>query len=188
MRRLVAALSVTCGLTLGLPASGHPQHVEPTRAPDARAAAMPATLVGLWRARPDRVPLSEDSAWGPRATALRLAEMRLRSDGTGTITITRSVVNAAGRAFPGSRIIETAAFSIGSIEQPLGLRPRHTTTITRSERHYPDPPVVRVPIADLTINIYPPAAEAPDSVEIRFETFNGEGTFSDTLQRVRPPG
>lgn len=150
--------------------------------------AVPPSFVGLWRAPADRVPLSEDTVWGPRATAVRLAEMRIRGDGTGTITITRRVVNGAGRTLPGSRIIETAAFSIGSIEQPAGLRPRHATTIARSERHFPDPPVVRTPIDDLTLNIFPPTAEAQDTIEIRFETFDGESTFSDTLRRVRASG
>ncbi len=120
MRRLVAALPVAFGLMLGLPAPGHPQHVVPPGAPESRAvSAVPPPLVGLWRAPADRVPLSADAAWGPRATAVRLAEMRIRGDGTIT---------------------------------------------------------------------FPPAAAVQDAVEIRFETFDGEGTFSDTLRRVRTSG
>lgn len=189
MRHPVAVLSLALGLTLGFPASGRAQHVGPVSAPESRAvSSTPASLAGVWRAPADRVPLSEGAAWGPRATAVRVVEMQIRGDGTGSITVTHSVVNAAGRTFPGSRVIETAAFSIGPIEEPIGLRPRHATTITRSERHYPDPPVVRVPIDDLTISVFPPAGDAPDTIEIRFETFDGESTFSETLRRVRTSG
>lgn len=188
MTRIVAILPLTAGLTLIVPASGLSQpSYTPQDGPVAASpasATVPRSFVGRWRAPVERIPLSEESSWGARTTAVRTTELQISPTGVGIITVTRSVVNAAGRVLPGSRVIDTAEFRLGELEEPLGLRPRYTTTIVTSERRYPDPPVVRTPLDGLRISLFPPEPGARAGIEIRFETFATDGTFSDTLRRL----
>jgi hypothetical protein len=187
MTRIVAILPLTFCLTASLSASGMSRQAHATGAPPQAAspesATFPRSLVGRWRAPVERIPLSDDSSWGRGVTAVRTTELQFGPTGVGTITVTRTVMNRAGRVLPGSRVIDTAEFRLGSLEQPAGLRPRYTTTIVTGERRYPDPPVVRTSLDGLRIDVFPPEADST-AMEIRFETFAGDGTFSDTLRRL----
>jgi hypothetical protein len=184
MTRIVAIIALACVTVPGI-AHAHlavPQHPAPPAITETPS--FPKSMVGTWRARPERVPLSDDNGWGRNATSVRLAELRIAANGTGSVTVTRSVVNRAGAAFPGSRVTETADFTIGPEEHPAGLRPHYATTLTKTSRRYQDPPFVRSTIEGLTLNLFAPAADQPDSIEIDFMLFIGDGSFSDKLQRV----
>lgn len=187
MTRIVAILPLMVSLIALVPTSGMARHATPgggrQMAASPEPAMSPTSLAGRWRASVERIPLSDDSAWGRGATAVRTTEMQIGPGGAGTITVTRSVVNQAGRVLPGSRIVDTAQFRFGPLEQPAGLRPRYTTTIVTSARRYPDPPVVQTSLDGLRISVFPPEAGS-NSVDIRFEIFTGDGTFSDTLRRL----
>jgi hypothetical protein len=195
MTRMVAFITVIISLApTGAWLSSASQSESGSRAQPPHTVAGPATgqpagfprsLVGRWRAQPDRVPLSDDNAWGRNATAVRLADLQINADGTGTVTVNRSVVNRAGAAFAGSRVVETARFAIGAEERPLGLRPRLTTTVTAASRRYPDPPVVQSALDGLRLEIYPPSDEQPDTLEIDFSVFSGDGSFTAFFARQR---
>jgi hypothetical protein len=191
MTRLVAILalmvgSIALGTTPFWPSTFLYAQASATAAsPD--TAHFPKSMVGRWRAQPDRTPLSDDSAWGARATAVRLTEMRIGETGEGSVTVTRSVVNAAGRTLPGSRTVDTADFVLGAEEQPLGLLPRYTTRIMSAERRLAGPPAVTTTIDMLQVQIYPPDTDAPDSLRLSFSVWDGDGSFSTTLQRERTP-
>lgn len=188
MTRMVAIFTLAIGLpTLAFPQSpsSTPSPRQATSTPRAGTVDAPRSMVGRWNAPPDRVPLSDDNAWGRNATSVRNVEVRIGADGTGTITVTRSVVNRAGVPFPGSRIVDRANFAIGAEEQPIGLRPRYQTTITNASRRYPDPPVVDTALDDLRLEVFPPDEAQTGSLEINFELFTTEGSFTATLQRQR---
>lgn len=178
-------------LAIGLPTLGFSQSSSSTpsavSAPRASAPAFPRLVAGRWTAAPDRVPLSDDNAWGRNATSVRNAELRLGADGTGTITVTRSVVNRSGIPFPGSRIVDRVDFVIGPEERPIGLRPRYTTRVTTSSRRYLDPPVVQTTLEDLRLEIFPPDEAQPGSLEVNFELFTSDGSFTTTLRRQPAP-
>ncbi len=95
MTRMVAILTLTIGLgALGRVTSATPRSQSTsTLAPGSTASAIPQALIGRWVAMPERIPLSEGSGWGPSAASVRHVDLRLTTDGTGTLTVTRLVTN-----------------------------------------------------------------------------------------------
>src|SRR5437870_4465972 len=66
-------------------------------------------LTGMWTAAPFDIPLTSPfdvSVWGPKASSVRKVEMTIRPTGEGTIKVTRSVVDGAGKTKSGSLSIE----------------------------------------------------------------------------------
>jgi hypothetical protein len=179
-------------LTVGVPALGASQSsstsAPPSPSPSTHTAAtvtVPSSLVGRWTAAAERIPQSDDSAWGRNTTFVRLTELLIRPDGTGTLTVTSRVVNRAGAAIAGSRTVDRAEFTLGAEQRPEGLRPRYTTTIKQATRRYPDPPIVEVTAEGVRLEIILPLEGDSDSVEVDYSVFRGGDSFSATLQRQK---
>lgn len=156
-----------------------------TGATDGRTVAK--ELVGTWRATPDRMPLTTDfdrSVWGPDASSVREVELVVRPSGEATLTVTRRVEDAKGRARPASTSIEQAQLVIAGSEPGIGPRIEHGVTVVRAERRYPDDPKDTWPIEGLRVRVVS-FSDAKDTIEVRFDTPEGRGSFWETL---RPAG
>ena len=76
--------------------------------------------------------------WGANAKSVRVVELTLQPSGSGTVKVTRRVVNARGLSIRGSASIEEAQFTVGGPGETFGTRVPFETTITKAERRYPD--------------------------------------------------
>jgi hypothetical protein len=142
-------------------------------------------LVGSWRSAAERLKLATDfdkSIWGPNASSVRTADLTIRASGESTLTVTRRVVDARGRTAPGSTSLEEAQIRIGAPQQPRGTRVNHDVKVVRAERSYPDDPAVRWPIEGLRVQVVT-VEDVGNTLELRFETPEGTGSFWETLRR-----
>ena len=106
-------------------------------------------LAGVWTADPLEVRLNSDfdvSVWGPNASSIRKVELTLKPSGEGSITVTRSVVDAKGQTKPASVSIEEARLMLKAPETVDPNRIEPTVQGTRPERRYPDDPKDRTAI------------------------------------------
>ena len=181
---------IALALTVGVPALGAAQTPGTSASPSpsqsthpVTAATVPSSLVGRWTAAAERIPQSDDSAWGRNTTFVRVTELLIRPDGTGTLTVTSRVVNRAGAVIAGSRTVDRAEFTLGPEQRPEGLRPRYTTTIKQASRRYPEPPIVEVTAEGVRLEIILPLDGNADAVEVDYSVFRGGDSFSATLQR-----
>jgi len=145
-------------------------------------------LIGTWKARTDRFPLTGDfneKVWGRNAVSVRDVTLVVKSNGDATLSITRKVLDARGRAVPGSPSIEQADLVIGEARPGLSTRVDHAVRIAKAERQYPDNSGERWPLNNLTVNITS-FSDAPNSLEVRFEPADGQGSFSEQLTRQGP--
>jgi len=144
-------------------------------------------LVGRWRATPERISLSSDfdvSVWGKNATSVREVTLNVQPSGHGKLTVIRKVVDAKGRAVPGSTSIEEADFAIGAAREPVASRTEYETTVSKAERLYPDMPNSDWSLTGLRVTLATFAGEEGKSLEVRFDTPEGRGSFWETLRRV----
>jgi hypothetical protein len=179
MRRLLPFLLLA---TFMLPVSGAAQ------SPSGPDAPLPGVFAGEWRSAPYEVALASDAdreIWGEGAKSVRTTEMTIDAKAHGTLNVTRRVVNARGRTIAGSTMIEHVVFDIGAIEHPVGLRPYYTTRITSAEREYPELNDRKWPVEGFDVRLIAPADPSPMTVEIRLETPEGDGSFSETLEPAR---
>ncbi len=149
-------------------------------------------LVGSWKSSPERLKLATDfdkSIWGPNASSERTVDLTITASGDSTLTVTRRVVDARGRTAPGSTSREVAQLRIGSPQQPRATRVDHDVKVVRAERSYPDDPAARWPIEGLRVQVVTLENAAGNTLELRFETPEGTGSFWETLRREvrRPP-
>jgi hypothetical protein len=147
---------------------------------------VPAHLVGDWKSTPDRIALTsafDESVWGKNATSVRMVDLRVLPTGHATLTVTRKVENAKGAAVPGSTSIEHADLVIGAAKDPVASRVEYETTVSKAERRYPDSPGSTWNLDGLRVTVSTLQGEENKSVEIRFDTPEGRGSFWDTLHR-----
>jgi hypothetical protein len=145
-------------------------------------------LIGTWKATTDRFPLTgefDEKVWGRNAVSVRDVTLVVKSNGDATLSITRKVLDARGRAVPGSPSIEQADLVIGEAKPGLSTRVDHGVRVVKAERQYPDNPGDRWSLDNLTVNITS-FSDAPNSLEVRFEPADGQGSFSEQLLRQRP--
>jgi hypothetical protein len=149
-----------------------------------------AALTGTWRSTPEELPLTTDfdvSVWGTNARSIRSVEMSVRPGGDATVVVTRKVVDARGRTIKGSESIEEARLQLNAdAAVPASYAPeRHEVpvTVTTAERRYPDDPEARWPLDGLKVSVAR-FTDNPESVEIRFDTPEGRGSFWETLRRA----
>jgi hypothetical protein len=150
----------------------------------------PAALAGTWRSTPEELPLTTEfdvSVWGKNAKSIRSVEMAVRPGGDATVTVTRKVVDARGRTIKGSESIEEARLQLNAdAAVPAPYAPeRHDVpvTVTTAERRYPDDPEARWPLDGVKVSVAR-FTDNPESIEIRFDTPEGRGSFWETLRRA----
>jgi hypothetical protein len=182
---LLHALAVSAQSNAPTPApSPHAGHVDAKATP---SASFPAHLVGTWKATPDRISLStpfDESVWGKNATSVRDVELNVMPSGQATLKVTRKVLNARGVAVAGSTSIEQATLTIGSAHDPVASRVEYDTRVVSAERRYPDMPESKWNLDGLRVTVSTLQGEENKSVEIRFDTPEGRGSFWETLHRA----
>jgi hypothetical protein len=143
-------------------------------------------LVGSWKSAPERLKLATDfdkSIWGPNASSVRTVDLTIMASGESTLRVTKRVVDARGRTAPGSTSVEEARLRIGSPQQSRATRVEHAVKVVRAERSYPDDPAARWPIEGLRVQIVTAENGDGNTLELRFETPEGTGSFWETLRR-----
>jgi hypothetical protein len=189
MKPWIAAAVV---LALGGPLSAQaPSVTSPRQATDedkssTNETVFPAWMAGRWTASPFEVELTTDfhrSVYGAGARSVRVANLTIRPNGEGTFTVTSSVRDGRGRTVAGTREIEEVRFTIGDLKQEVGYQPRYTSRVVAAERRYPDDPGSTFPLDGAKLELFVPEGKA-GTLEVRFETPEGRGSFWETLRRA----
>src|SRR5688500_3694244 len=177
----VAAALMLCGLSGAAQTTPGAQPAQgPGSQPD-------KSIVGSWKSAPDRIKLTTDfdkSVWGPDATSERIVDLTIRASGEGTMTVTRRVIDARGRTVPASTSIEEARLRIGARQEPAATRIEHAVTVVAAERRYPDDPGYKWPIEGLKVKVVTFTDDKGRTLEVRFDTPEGTGSFWETLTRT----
>jgi len=150
------------------------------------APAAAPSLAGTWKARTERLPLTGDfneKVWGKNAASVRDVTLAVKADGGATLTVSRKVLDARGRAVPGSPSIEQADVTIGDAKPGFATRLDHDVRVVKAERRYPDDAGDRWPLENLKVNVVS-FSDTHDQIEVRFEPADGQGSFSETLTRA----
>ena len=146
-----------------------------------------SALVGTWRSAEERVPLNspfEVSVWGKGASSVRTVDMTVKASGEGTVTVTRKVSDAKSRTVPGSTAIEHADVVIGESREGLAGRREYDLKVVKAERRYPDIAGSVWSLDGLKVKLTVASGASPQSMEIRFDTPEGDGSFWETLRRA----
>jgi hypothetical protein len=169
-------------------AAAPPAHATPKATSDTPVkSGVPSHLVGAWTATPDRISLTtpfDESVWGKNATSVRTVDLNVLPSGQATLTVVRKVLNARGTAVAGSTSIETAKLTIGAAHDPVASRIEYDTTVVSADRRYPDMPDSKWNLEGLRVTVSTLEGEESKSVEIRFDTPEGRGSFWETLHRA----
>lgn len=169
MRTLVMTLAAVA--MLAAPAVGNPK------------------LAGTWRSTPEQLSLTTDfdrSVWGDNAKSVRTVDLTLKGTGEGTLTVTRKVLDAKGRAVAGSTSIEEAKIVVGEPQPAVHGRVEYEVKVVSGERRYPDDPGYTWPLDGLKVRVAS-FEDGDGSIEVRFETPEGKGSFWETLRRGSAP-
>jgi hypothetical protein len=156
------------------------------------SAADVSALNGTWRSAPDEMRLStpfDESVWGKDAKSIRTVEMVIRKGGDATRAVTRRVLEARGRAVPGSTSIEHATLVLAEGEPGTGPRTELAVTVKQAERRYPDDPQGTWMIDGLRVGVIT-FNDKPGEIEVRVDFPEGRGSFWETLRRAagtQPP-
>ena len=145
-------------------------------------------LVGTWKSAPDEMKLTSDfdkSVWGANATSVRTLELTVRPGGEGTLRLTKRVVDGKGRVIPASTWIEEAQLEVGGATPGAAARVEHQTTVVKAVRLFADDPRDRWPLDGLRVTLVTFQDGDGDSIEIRYDTPDGRGSFWETLRRQR---
>ena len=145
-------------------------------------------LVGTWKSAPDEMKLTSDfdkSVWGPNATSVRTLELTVRPNGEGTLRLTKKVVDGKRRVVPASTWIEETQLKLGGATPGVATRLEHQATVVKAARLFPDDPDYRWPLDGLRVNLVTFQDGDGDSIEIRYDTPEGRGSFGETLRRQR---
>ena len=147
-----------------------------------------SALVGTWKSAPDEMKLTSDfdqSVWGANATSVRTVELSIQPSGEGTLRVTKKVVDGKGRVVPASTSIEEAQLKLGGAAPGAATRIEHQATVVKAVRLFPDDPADRWPLDGLRVKLVTFADADDGSIEIRYDTPEGRGSFWETLRRQR---
>jgi hypothetical protein len=170
----VRLLLIALGMTVALPAPG--------------ASAQTSPLAGTWQSAADELPLNaphQEAIWGRNAKEIRTVRMVVRPNNDATLTVTRRVMDARGRAVKGTTSVEQVDVTLGSAADAGGIRVDLPVTVKAAERRYPDDPEGNWAIEGLRVT----ATTFPDDplrLEVRLDFPDGRGSFWEELRRVGP--
>ena len=151
-----------------------------------RPAASNPALLGTWKSAPDEVRLTSDfdkSVWGPNATSIRTVELVVRSDTDATLRVVKRVVDAKGRLVAASTWIEEAQLRIGEATPGVADRVEHQVSVTSAVRLFPDDKDYRWTIDGLKVKLVTFTGRDANTLEVRYDTPDGRGSFWETLKR-----
>jgi len=109
----------------------------------------------------------------------------IQPSGEGTLRVTKKVVDGKGRVVPASTSIEEAQLKLGGAASGVATRIEHQATVVKAVRLFPDDPSDRWPLDGLRVKIVTLQDADDDSIEIRYDTPEGRGSFWETLRRQR---
>jgi len=145
-------------------------------------------LIGTWKSAPDEMRLTSDfdkSVWGPNATSVRTLELTVRPSGEGTLRVTKKVVDGKGRVVPSSTWVEETQLKVGGATPGVATRLEHQATVVKAVRLYPDDPDYQWPLDGLQVKLVTFQDGDSNSIEVRYDTPEGRGSFWETLRRQR---
>jgi len=128
----------------------------------------------------------DKSVWGPNATSVRTVELVVRSATDATLRVVKRVLDAKGRVVPASTWIEEAQLRIGGAAPGVADRVEHDVTVANAVRLFPDDPGYKWMFEGLRVKIVTFTARDGNTLEVRYDTPEGRGSFWETLTRVRP--
>ena len=146
----------------------------------------PIALIGTWKSTPDELKLTTDfdkSVWGANATSIRTVELIVRSQTEATLRVVKRVVNAKRQTVPASTWVEEAELQIGSAEPGVADRIEHQVTVTKAVRLFPEDKNYQWPLDGLKVRIVTFTDRDPNTLEVRYDTPDGKGSFWETLKR-----
>jgi hypothetical protein len=156
--------------------------------PAAPAAPVAPSLTGTWRSAPDEMKLTTDfdkSVWGPNATSVRTVELVVRSTADATLRVVKKVVDGKGRTVAASTWIEEAQLQIGDATPGVADRVEHQITVKSAVRLFPDDPNYKWAMDGLKVKLVTFTERDGNSMEVRYDTPEGRGSFWETLTRAR---
>jgi hypothetical protein len=128
----------------------------------------------------------DKSVWGVNATSVRILELTVRPTGDGTLRVTKKVVDGKGRVVPASTSIEETQLKLGGATPGVATRIEHQATVVNAVRLFPDDPDYRWPLDGLQVKLVTFQDGDGNSIEVRYDTPEGRGSFWETLRRQRP--
>ena len=146
-----------------------------------------SALIGTWKSVPDELKLTTDfdkSVWGANATSIRTVELVVRSQIEATLRVVKKVVNAKRQTVPASTWIEEAELQLGTVAPGVADRLEHQVAVTRAVRLFPDDPNYKWPIDGLKVKVVTFTDRDPNTLEVRYDTPDGRGSFWETLKRA----
>ena len=150
------------------------------------SASFTPALAGTWKSAIDEMRLTtafDESVWGKDAKSIRTVELTVKPSGDGTLKVTRSVVDAKGRTVKGSTSIEEASIVIGGSRNTVSTRIEHDVKVVSAVRTYPDDPGQKWDLSGLGVEVVTFLDGDGSSLEVRFDTPEGRGSFWETLRR-----
>lgn len=187
--QLITASAVVLLSAAGATADSRPAALLGNQQPAVTQPAAPQRpLTGTWRSAPDEMKLTSDfdkSVWGANATSVRTVELVVRSNADATLRVVKRVVDARRRTVAASTWIEEAQLRIGPATPGVADRIEHEVTVTSAVRLFPDDPNYRFTIDGLRVRLVTFSARDGNSLEIRYDTPEGRGSFWETLTRAR---
>lgn len=171
------------------------QAARPAAPPDDEASgsqvgAFDRALVGTWKSAPDTLKLSSDfdkSVWGADASSVRTVALAVEPSGEGTLTVTKKVVDARGQTVAASTWVEEVRLKLGAPSDGIATRIEHDTSVVSAVRLFPDDPDYRWTLDGLRIKVVTFRDGDRNTMEIRYDTPEGTGSFWETLQREGGP-
>ena len=146
-----------------------------------------SALIGTWKSAPDELKLTTDfdkSVWGANATSIRTVELVVRTPTEATLRVVKKVVNAKRQTVPASTWVEEAELQLGAAAPGVADRLEHQVTVTKAVRLFPDDPTYKWPIDGLKVKVVTFTDRDPDTLEVRYDTPDGRGSFWETLKRA----
>lgn len=185
---------ITAAAVCLLSAAGATAQTRPGTLPDdentrgSQAARFDPALVGTWKSAADEMRLTSDfdrSVWGANATSVRTVELSVRATGEATLRVTKHVVDGRKRVVPASRWVEEAQLQLGGPTPGLATRLEHDVKVVKAVRLFPDDPDYRWTLDGLRVKVVTFSDGDGSSLEVRYDTPEGQGSFWETLKRER---
>ena len=185
---------ITAAAVFLLAAAGATAQTRPGALPDdenqngSAKARVDQTLVGTWRSAPDEMKLTTDfdkSVWGANATSVRRVELSVRPNGDATLRVTKHVEDGRKRVVPASTWVEEAQLKLGAATPGTATRIEHEATVVSAVRLFPDDKEYRWTLDGLRVKVVTFSDGDGNTLEIRYDTPEGRGSFWETLTRVR---
>ena len=158
--------------------------------PAPASTSVPHPLAGRWSSTPAETPLSsafDESVWGPNAKSVRNVDLQIDGTGHGALKVTTRVVDGRGRTIKASTSVEEAKIVVGESRNTIATRVEHGVEVVSAVRTYPDDPSYKWELDGLKVQIVTFTDSNGNTLEIRFDTPEGRGSFWETLRRASRP-